>query len=100
MAWIPMGYPPLAIGSVRLGMRPIILGSGMYQTRRPLDYLDPWGFSDWEKSYPEPHGSDVYNLGVYRDVGFMEDVEAFLSDKGAIPGGRPWFAVGVAGQST
>ncbi|MGE5295381.1 MAG: sulfatase-like hydrolase/transferase [Solirubrobacterales bacterium] len=58
------------------------------------DYLDPWGFADWDKSYPEPHGSNPDNAGVYRDSGFAQNAVDFLDRKGTDDGGDPWFAVG------
>jgi len=56
--------------------------------------LEPWGFLDWEKSYPEPHGGGPGNLGVYRDVGFTENVVEFLKEQASDSSGKPWFAVG------
>ncbi|MCE5336887.1 MAG: sulfatase-like hydrolase/transferase, partial [Desulfobacteraceae bacterium] len=56
--------------------------------------LEPWGFEDWEKSYPEPHGGGPGNLGVYRDVGFADTVVEFLKDKALESSDKPWFAVG------
>ncbi|MFA6032103.1 MAG: sulfatase-like hydrolase/transferase [Myxococcota bacterium] len=58
------------------------------------DYLEPWGFADWEKSYPEPHGGGSENLGAYRDVGFADNVVEFLKKKGTDSSNVPWFAVG------
>ena len=40
-------------------------------------YLD-----DWEQSYPEPHGAQANNLGVYRDAGFTDSACAFLRRQG------------------
>lgn len=57
------------------------------------NYLEDWGFSDWEKSYPEPHGGSADNLGVYRDVLFAENVVEFLKGKAADTSGIPWLAV-------
>lgn len=49
----------------------------------PPDHsLERFGFSDWELSYPEPHGASVNNLGVYRDYGFSDLVTTFLRRKG------------------
>lgn len=49
----------------------------------PEDYsLKDWGFDDWEASFPEPHGSLVNNLGLYRDPGFTDLVTTFLRRKG------------------
>ncbi|MEN6333442.1 MAG: sulfatase-like hydrolase/transferase, partial [Phycisphaerales bacterium] len=58
------------------------------------DYLNPWGFADWDKSSPEPHGSNPDNGGVYRDVGFARNVVEFLEQKEKDDSGVPWFAVG------
>ena len=60
----------------------------------PPDYLEPWGFADWESSYPEPHGGNAYNLGVYRDVGFTDNLVSFLGQKGSSSSSAPWLAVG------
>lgn len=57
-------------------------------------YLTPYGFNDWDKSYPEPHGGQATNLGVNRDIQFADLVEEFLTERGADRSGEPWFAVG------
>ncbi len=59
----------------------------------PPDFLDPWGFSDWESSYPEPHGGSASNLGVFRDVGFTDDMVNFLNTAGTDTTSIPWFTV-------
>jgi arylsulfatase A-like enzyme len=95
VTWLdPDGIPTIGDWFRALGYETHYFGKWHVSDPKAPDYLEPWGFSDWEKSYPEPHGMDVYNLGVYRDVGFVEDVGAFLTGKGAMPGGKPWFAVG------
>ncbi len=58
------------------------------------DYLEPWGFADWELSFPEAHGGNANNLSVYRDVEFTHATVDFLSKKGADTSGAPWLAVG------
>jgi len=58
------------------------------------DYLEPWGFSEWEKSYPEAHGGSAYNSGTFRDIGCADNVVEFLRNKGKENSGAPWFAVG------
>jgi arylsulfatase A-like enzyme len=89
---------------------------GKWHVSNPPDHsLESYGFDDWEESYPEPHGAQYNNLGVYRDAGFTDSACAFLRrqglaanynrayasmaaadpdtagpDTGAIP---PWFAV-------
>lgn len=57
--------------------------------------LEPWGFPHWGATEgPEPHGSEPANLGVYRDVGFTDDLCGFLSQEGMNPAATPWLAVG------
>jgi arylsulfatase A-like enzyme len=89
---------------------------GKWHVSNPPDHsLERYGFDDWEESYPEPHGAQANNLGIYRDCGFADSACAFLRrqglalnynrayssmaaedpetsgpDKNAIP---PWFAV-------
>lgn len=58
------------------------------------DYLEPFGFEDWEKSYPEPHGGPATNLGVNRDIQFADLVVEFLNERGTDRSNEPWFAVG------
>lgn len=60
----------------------------------PANSLESWGFANWESSCPEPHGGGAYNAGVYRDVGFGQDVVTFLRNKGQDSSGDPWFVVG------
>jgi len=60
---------------------------------RPPDYLEPWGFSDWENSYPELHGGTLSNLGVFRDVGFTGNIVDFLNKAGTDTSTVPWFTV-------
>ncbi len=81
----------------------------------PGHSLDRFGFDNWEESWPEPHGSQINNLGLFRDVGFSDAVCTFLrrqglalnynravatasaNDPAAPPpdanAARPWFAV-------
>ena len=89
---------------------------GKWHVSNPPDHsLERYGFDNWEESYPEPHGAQFNNLGIYRDSGFTDSACAFLRrqglasnynrayasmaaadpgstgpDTGAIP---PWFAV-------
>ena len=74
----------------------------------PPDHsLQEFGFDNWEQSYPEPHGTEVNNLGFYRDHGFADLVTTFLKGKGLAldydrqqadgnengESQKPWFAV-------
>lgn len=73
---------------------------------QPIDNtLKAFGFDDWEYSFPEPHGSDPNNLGIYRDHGFSDLVNTFLRRKALAldydakntkqndSTEKPWFAV-------
>ena len=44
--------------------------------------LKDYGFSDWELSYPDPHGTLPNNLGHYRDHQFKDLVTSFLRRQG------------------
>jgi len=56
---------------------------GKWHVSNPPEHsLKRWGFDDWEASYPEPHGSQANNLGIYRDVGFTDSACAFIRRMG------------------
>lgn len=56
---------------------------GKWHVSNPADHsLDRWGFSDWDLSYPEPHGKALNNLGSYRDYGFADLAATFLRRRG------------------
>ena len=44
--------------------------------------LEEYGFSDWELSYPDPHGTLPNNLGYYRDYQFEDLATGFLRRQG------------------
>lgn len=44
--------------------------------------LKDYGFSDWEISYPDPHGTLPNNLGHYRDYQFADNICGFLHRQG------------------
>jgi|GEM_PF-340973 len=44
--------------------------------------LEDYGFSDWELSAPDPHGTLPNNLGYYRDYQFQDIVCSFLRRQG------------------
>ncbi|HWA89119.1 MAG TPA: sulfatase-like hydrolase/transferase [Rhizomicrobium sp.] len=48
----------------------------------PGHSLKRYGFDNWEESYPEPHGSQSNNLGVFRDAGFTDSACAFIRRQG------------------
>ncbi len=52
---------------------------GKWHVSDPPDHsLEAFGFDDWEKSWPEPHGAAINNLGLYRDAGFTDSACAFI----------------------
>lgn len=56
---------------------------GKWHVSNPPEHsLKRYGFDNWEESYPEPHGSQTNNLGVYRDVGFTDSACTFLRRQG------------------
>lgn len=56
---------------------------GKWHVSNPPDHsLERYGFDNWEESYPEPHGAQANNLGVYRDSGFTDSACAFLRRQG------------------
>ncbi|HEX8621471.1 MAG TPA: sulfatase-like hydrolase/transferase [Allosphingosinicella sp.] len=56
---------------------------GKWHVSNPPDHsLERYGFDDWEESYPEPHGAQPNNLGIYRDSGFTDSACAFLRRQG------------------
>jgi arylsulfatase A-like enzyme len=56
---------------------------GKWHVSNPPDHsLESYGFDDWEESYPEPHGAQANNLGLYRDLGFADSACAFLRRQG------------------
>lgn len=108
------GYPTLGHWMRAVGYSSHYFGK--WHVSNPRGHsLDRFGFSDWELSYPEPHGAATNNLGVYRDPGFADNACLFLRRRGlalpydygvsadaARPGDgtqatdaalRPWFAV-------
>ena len=56
---------------------------GKWHVSNPPEHsLKRYGFDNWEQSYPEPHGAQPNNLGVYRDVGFTDSACAFIRRQG------------------
>lgn len=49
--------------------------------------LEDYGFSNWELSYPDPHGYLPNNLGFYRDYQFRDLTTSFLRRQGL---GQPY----------
>jgi|GEM_PF-364524 len=89
-----LGTPTLGDWFRAAGYTTHYFGKWHVSDPQPPGYLEPWGFSDWESSYPEPHGGTSSNLGVFRDVVFTDNVVDFLKTRGTDTSGGPWFAVG------
>ncbi|MGB0732201.1 MAG: sulfatase-like hydrolase/transferase [Pontibacterium sp.] len=51
-------------------------------TGEETTHLEDYGFSDWEQSYPDPHGTLPNNLGHFRDYQFEDVVCTFLRKQG------------------
>jgi arylsulfatase A-like enzyme len=70
---------------------------GKWHVSNPPDHsLQAYGFDDWEESYPEPHGAQANNLGVYRDAGFTDSACAFLRRQGLASNYNRAYAVMLA----
>ena len=88
-----IGTPTIGDWFRAAGYKTHYFGKWHVSEAEPPDYLEPWGFSDWEHSYPEPHGGTSSNLGVFRDVLFTENIVNFLDSAGINSAGEPWFTV-------
>jgi arylsulfatase A-like enzyme len=56
---------------------------GKWHVSNPPEHsLRRYGFDNWEESYPEPHGAQANNLGVYRDAGFTDSACNFIRRQG------------------
>lgn len=89
----PNGTPTIGDWFKAAGYSTHYFGKWHVSEAEPPDYLEPWGFSDWEQSYPEPHGGSSDNLGTFRDVVFTENVVNFLNEKGTDTSAVPWLTV-------
>ena len=89
-----IGAPTIGDWFRAAGYKTHYFGKWHISEAKPPDYLEPWGFSDWERSYPEPHGGTSSNLGVFRDVLFTENIVEFLTKAGTDSSGVPWLTVG------
>ncbi|MBL8300226.1 MAG: sulfatase-like hydrolase/transferase [Rhodanobacteraceae bacterium] len=77
-------------------------------TTPPGPSLQEWGFSDWSSSWPSSQGGGPGNLGVFRDIGFVDvsntffnrqalgfstNVRNLYNSTNATTAQTPWFAV-------
>lgn len=89
----PDGAPTIGDWFRAAGYTTHYFGKWHVSEGEPPEYLEPWGFAEWEKSYPEPHGGTADNTGAFRDVEFTENVKNFLDNKGKTESKEPWLAV-------
>lgn len=75
---------------------------GKWHVSNPPEHsLKRYGFDNWEESYPEPHGAQPNNLGVYRDVGFTDSACGFLRRQGLASNyNRAYASMSVSDPST
>jgi len=90
----PAGIPTIGDWFRAAGYSTHYFGKWHVSEPDDTDYLEPWGFADWEQSYPEAHGGSASNLGAYRDVEFTHAVESFFAGKSSGASAEPWLAVG------
>lgn len=89
----PAGTPTIGDWFLAAGYTTHYFGKWHVSEPTESGYLEPWGFSEWESSYPEPHGGTADNLGVYRDVVFTDNIVDFFEKKGNDTTESPWFTV-------
>ncbi len=95
LTWLdPDGIPTIGDWFLAMGYSTHYFGKWHISYPNAPDYLEPYGFSDWESSCPDPHRGGPENLGVYRDVGFADKMVDFLKEKGEDRSSKPWLAVG------
>lgn len=93
--WLdPKGIPTIGHWFRAAGYTTHYFGKWHVSEPEAPDYLEPWGFSNWEDSIPEAHGGNAYNSGTFRDIQFADKVAEFLDKKGKETSNVPWFAVG------
>jgi len=90
----PAGAPTIGDWFRAAGYRTHYFGKWHVSETEQSEGLEPWGFEDYEKSVPEPHGGTASNLGVYRDVEFTNSIWDFFTQKASDDSGTPWLAVG------
>lgn len=89
-----IGAPTIGDWFRAAGYKTHYFGKWHVSEAKAPDYLEPWGFADWELSNPEPHGGTSSNLGAFRDVLFTENIVDFLTTAGTDTSRIPWLTVG------
>jgi arylsulfatase A-like enzyme len=76
--WLPHNGAPTAGDYFReIGYSTHYFGK-WHVSEPPEHTLQGYGFSDWELSWPEPHGASLNNLGTFRDYQFADVACQFL----------------------
>jgi arylsulfatase A-like enzyme len=75
---------------------------GKWHVSNPPEHsLQRYGFDNWEESYPEPHGAQPNNLGVYRDARFTNSACEFIRSQGlALNHNRAYASMSAADPTT
>ncbi len=80
--WLPVGtFPTMGHWMRENGYTTHYFGKWHISGEETTD-LEDYGFSDWELSQPDPHGTLPNNLGYYRDYQFEDVVTSFLRRQG------------------
>lgn len=80
--WLaPNGIPTIGSWMREAGYNTHYFGK-WHVSNPPEHNLQRYGFDDWDLSYPEPHGSLLNNLGIYRDYQFADLCSSFLRRQG------------------
>lgn len=84
--WLnPKDMPTIGSYMREAGYRSYYVGK-WHMSGEDTSSLEDYGFSDWEMSYPDPHGYLPNNLGHYRDYQFRDAATSLLRREGlAVP---------------
>jgi len=81
LAWLPANQVPTVGDWFRsAGYSTHYFGRHDF-TASPAPTLERWGFSDWAASWPSSQGGGASNLGVFRDIGFVDVANTFFNRK-------------------
>jgi arylsulfatase A-like enzyme len=80
--WLPQDRSPTMGDWFRAGGYETYYFGRWDLSNPPTGSLEPWGFSQWEYSNPSSQRFGLPNLGVYRDIGYVDLVRTFLTRKG------------------
>ena len=80
--WMPADEMPTIGSYMRLGGYRSYYFGKWHISGEETSNLEDYGFSQWELSYPDPHGYLPNNLGYYRDYQFRDLATSFLRREG------------------